>query len=267
MSATSSLGTALITGASSGIGEVYADRLAKRGYDLILVARNIDRLGTLANRLTTETRQNIEVIPADLGKSADRSTIESRLRGDAAITLFINNAGVTLGGGPLAAASADELETMLDVNVTALTRLAAAAAAGFVQRRRGAIVNIASVMALLDTPNTAAYGATKAYVLSFTHSLDLELAPQGIQVQAVLPGYTRTPMIALGEGIPPEYVMEVDDMVDAALAGLDRKELITIPGQHNDSDYVRLLEARTSLVSNLIANRPAPRYLASVAAA
>ncbi|MEO8683351.1 MAG: SDR family oxidoreductase [Devosia sp.] len=267
MPATSSLGTALITGASSGIGEVYADRLAKRGYDLILVARNIDRLGTLANRLTTETGQNIEIISADLGKATDRNTVETRLRDDAAISLFINNAGVTLGGGPLAEANVDELETMLDVNVTALTRLAAAASAGFVQRQRGTIVNISSVMALLDTPNTAAYGATKAYVLSFTHSLDLELAPQGIQVQVVLPGYTRTPMIALGAGIPSEYVMEVDDMVDAALAGLDHKELITIPGQHNDGDYARLLEARTSLVSNLIANRPAPRYLTTDAAA
>ena len=261
-----SLGTALITGASSGIGEVYADRLAKRGYDLILVARNVDRLAALATRLTSETGRKVETISAELGNAADRNKVEARLRDDAAITLFINNAGL-YAGGPMASANLGELETMLDVNVTALTRLAGAASANFVKQGRGTLVNVASVMALLDTANTAAYGATKAYVLSFTHSLDLELAPLGIQVQAVLPGYTRTPMIGNGAGIPDELVMEVDDLVDAALAGLDRKELVTIPSQHNDGDYARLIEARTSLLTGLVGNRPAPRYTATDIAA
>jgi hypothetical protein len=262
-----SLGTALITGASSGIGEVYADRLAKRGYDLILVARNVDRLGALATRLSTETGRKVETISADLGNAADRNKVEARLRDDAAITLFVNNAGVIQGGGPLAAANVDEIESMLGVNITALTRLAAAASAGFAKRGRGIIVNLSSVLALLDTPDTAAYGGTKAYVLSFTHSLDLELAPQGVQVQAVLPGYTRTPMIGNGAGIPDEMIMEVDDLVDAALAGMDRKELVTIPSQHNDNAYARLVEARTGLVSGLVHNHPAPRYAATDVAA
>ena len=261
-----SLGTALITGASSGIGEVYADRLAKRGYDLILVARNVDRLAALATRLTSETGRKVETISAELGNAADRNKVEARLRDDTAITLFINNAGL-YAGGPMASANLGELETMLDVNVTALTRLAGAASANFAKQGRGTLVNVASVMALLDTANTAAYGATKAYVLSFTHSLDLELAPLGIQVQAVLPGYTRTPMIGNGAGIPDELVMEVDDLVDAALAGLDRKELVTIPSQHNDDDYARLIEARTSLLTGLVGNRPAPRYTATDIAA
>jgi short-subunit dehydrogenase len=156
---------------------------------------------------------------------------------------------------------------MLDVNVTALTRLAGAAASSFAKQGRGIIVNLSSVLALLDTPNTAAYGGTKAYVLSFTHSLDLELSPLGVQVQAVLPGYTRTPMIGNGDGIPPELVMEVEDLVDAALAGMDRKELVTIPSQHGDNDYARLLEARGTLLTGLVGNRPAPRYgITSVAA-
>jgi short-subunit dehydrogenase len=255
----STLGTALITGASSGIGEVYADRLAKRGYDLILVARNTARLEALADRLTAATGRKVDIIAADLGIRADRNAVEARLRDDKAITLFINNAGL-FNGGPLAAANADDVEAMLDVNITALTRLAAAAAAAFVQRGKGAIVNLASVMALLDTPNTAAYGATKAYVLSFTHSLDLELAPQGIQVQAVLPGYTRTPMINNGDGIPPEAVMEVEDLVDAALAGLDSKELVTIPSQHSLEDYNQVVAQRAGLVANLVGNRAAERY-------
>ena len=253
------LGTALITGASSGIGEVYADRLAKRGYDLILVARNTERLGALATRLNQQTGRNVEIVSADLATAAGRTSVEARLRNDEAISLFINNAGL-FAGGPLAEADADNLETMLDVNITAVTRLAAAAAASFAKRKHGAIVNLSSVMALLDTANTAAYGATKAYVLSFTHSLHLELAPLGVQVQAVLPGYTRTPMINDGAGIPPEQVMEVEDLVDAALSGLDQKELVTIPAEHVAGDYNRVHQARGELLSRLVSNTPAQRY-------
>jgi len=260
------LGTALITGASSGIGEIYADRLAKRGYDLILVARNAERLKALADRLTAETGRKIDTIAADLGLRTDRSVVEARLRDDKSITFFVNNAGIFVGG-PHAAVDADAVEAMLDVNVTALTRLAAAAASSFVQRGSGIIVNLASLMALLDTPNTAAYGATKAYVLSFTHSLALELGPQGVQVQTVLPGYTRTPMINNGAGIPPEQVMEVDDLVDAALAGLDAGELVTIPAQHRDGDYQKLFDVRTDLVANLVGNRSAGRYGVNAASA
>jgi short-subunit dehydrogenase len=266
MAQTAHLGTAVVTGASSGIGEVYADRLAKRGYDLILVARNTDRLNTLADRLTAQTGVKVDIIAADLGIRADRNRVEARLREDQSITLFVNNAGV-FQGGPLAAANNDDIEAMLDVNVTAFTRLAAAAVSGFVARGKGGIINLSSVLAVLDTANTAAYGATKAYVLSFTHSLELELAPLGIQVQTVLPGYTRTPMINNGEGIPEEMIMEVDDLVDSSLAGFDAKELVTIPSQHVDSDYEKIFNARTNLLGNLVANRSAPRYGVQPAAA
>jgi short-subunit dehydrogenase len=263
MTTQSTLGTALITGASSGIGEVYADRLAKRGYDLILVARNVDRLAALANRLTTATGRTIEVITADLGVAADRKRVEARLRTDTAITLLVNNAGLAYDT-PIAQADPDRVEAMLDVNVTALTRLAAAAAANFTAAGCGAIINLSSVLALLDTPNTAAYGATKAYVLSFTHALHLDLAPLGIQLQAVLPGYTRTPMISFGEGIPDAMIMEVDDLVDAALAGFDRKELVTIPAQHDAASYDQLFQSRQDLLSKLVFDRSAPRYAAAV---
>ncbi len=262
MTTQSTIGTALITGASSGIGEVYADRLAKRGYDLILVARNIDRLDALAKRLTAETGRNIAVIVADLGVAADRNRVEARLRTDKAITLLVNNAGLA-GDGPFAQANPDQLEAMLDINVTALTRLAMAAAANFVEAGHGAIVNLSSVLALLDMPNTAAYGASKAYVLSLTHALQLDLAPQGVQVQAVLPGYTRTPMIANGAGIPDAMIMEVDDLVDAALAGFDAKELVTIPAQHDAGSYDRLFQTRQDLLSKLVLDRPAERYTAA----
>ncbi len=246
MTTPSSLGTALITGASSGIGEVYADRLARRGYDLLLVARNSERLAALAARLSAETGRQVETLSADLAEAASLPQLERRLRDDAAITLLVNNAGLAVNG-PLAEAPPDAVDAMLGVNVVALTRLAAAAAAGFTDRGKGAIVNIASVMALIDTARSAAYGASKGYVLNLTLSLDLELSPQGIQVQAVLPGLTRTPMINGGAGLPDEMVMSVDDLVDAALVGFDRRELVTIPSLEAVSDYEALAAQRAAL--------------------
>ena len=259
MSSQNSLGTALVTGASSGIGEVYADRLAHRGYDLVLVARSADRLAALATRLAFETGRKIETISADLAVPAELAKVEARLKDDAAITLLVNSAGLA-NTGPLLEADPAGLENMLSVNVIALTRLAALAGAAFAARRRGAIINLASAMAFIDTPNTAAYGASKAYVLNFTLSLDLELKAQGVQVQAVLPGYTRTPMIGGGSHLPSEIVMDVDELVDAALVGFDRHELVTIPSLPDDRDYAAWFAARQTLQPNLSRDRAAPRY-------
>lgn len=252
-------GTALITGASSGIGEVYAERLARRGHDLLLVARNTDRLQALAARLTAETGRKVETLSADLSIAADVRAVEARLRDDAAITVLVNNAGL-LANGPLAEADVPALESMLAVNVVALTSLAAAAAAGFAARGWGAIINVASAMAFIDTPSTAAYGASKAYVVNLTLSLDLELAAKGIQVQVVLPGYTRTPMIGGGAGLPDHLVMDVGDLVDAGLAGFDAGELVTIPSLEAVADYEAWFAAREALVPNLSLSRPANRY-------
>lgn len=261
MTTTLTPGTALITGASSGIGEVYAERLARRGFDLLLVARDSTRLNTLAARLSASTGRKVETLSADLAVTADLEQVEARLRDDAAISLLVNNAGL-LANGPLAEAAPQPLEAMLAVNIVALTRLAAAAAAGFAARQRGAIVNLSSAMAFIDTPNTAAYGASKAYVLNFTLSLALELAPQGIQVQAVLPGYTRTPMIGGGAGLPDEAVMDVDALVDAALAGFDAGELVTIPSLESHAAYEVWAEKRAALQPFLSLAKPATRYAA-----
>ena len=254
-----SLGTALVTGASSGIGEVYADRLARRGHDLLLVARNAGRLSALAKRLTAETGRKVETLAADLAVPADLARVEARLKTDAAITLLVNNAGL-LSNGPVAEADPSALESMLSVNVTAVTRLAAVAAKAFVERKHGAIVNVASAMAFIDTPQTAAYAASKAYVLNFTLSLDLELKPQGVQVQAVLPGYTRTPMLGGGGHLPAEIVMDVEELVDAALVGFDRHELVTIPSLPDAADYAAWTATRQALRPNLSRDRAAPRY-------
>jgi len=259
MSATVSLGTALITGASSGIGEVYADRLAQRGYDLLLTGRDATRLAALAARLAGETGSHVETLVADLDAAEDLAKVEARLKSDDAITLLVNNAGL-LSNGPLAVADPAKLGSMLNVNVIALTRLAAAASAAFAPRRRGAIINLASAMAFIDTASSAAYGASKAYVLNFSLSLDLELKPLGVQVQAVLPGYTKTPMINGGSHLPAEIVMDVDELVDAALVGFDRHELVTIPSLPDDGDYAAWFAARQALQPNLSRDRAAPRY-------
>lgn len=250
--------TALITGASSGIGEIYADRLARRGYDLVLVGRNAGKLQELAGSLAATHGIKVERIVADLGEAAGLARVERRLEADPAITLLINSAGL-IGGGPL---SAGNLEA-LNINVVALTRLAAVAAKVFAARGTGAIVNLASAMAFIDTPAAAAYAASKAYVLNLTLSLDLDVKPKGVQVQAVLPGYTRTPMISGGAGLPAEIVMDADAMVDAALAGFDAGELVTIPSLEAVAAYEDWAERRVALRPHLSLSKPASRYLAA----
>src|SRR6201986_4126766 len=146
MSTPSPKGTALVTGASSGIGAVYADRLAKRGYDLILVARNQQRLNAVADRLRGETGRQITVLPADLNEKAGLAKVEAVLRDDPSITMLVNNAGVGSVASILQA-DVDKMEAMIDLNVTALTRLTYAVAPVFVARGTGAITNISSAVA------------------------------------------------------------------------------------------------------------------------
>ena len=176
---THSLGTALVTGASSGIGAVYADRLAKRGYDLILVARNGERLKSLSSRLTAETGRSVKVIPAGLGDKGALAKVEAVLRDDPSITMLVNNAG-TASLAPLLKADVDEMEAMITLNVTALTRLTYAAVPAFVARGAGTIINMGSVVGIAPERLNGVYGATKAYVLALSHSLQHELADKGV---------------------------------------------------------------------------------------
>ena len=153
------LGTALVTGASSGMGAIYADRLAHRGYDLILVARNRDRLTALANRITNETRRSVEILDADLNDASPLATVEAKLKQDASITLLVNNAGVGTHT-PLLDSEVDAMTRMIDLNVTALTRLTYAAIPGFVARGKGAIINISSIVAIAPETLNGVYGGT-----------------------------------------------------------------------------------------------------------
>ncbi|MBB5389964.1 MULTISPECIES: SDR family oxidoreductase [unclassified Herbaspirillum] len=257
-------GKALITGASAGIGATYAQRLAARGYDLLLAARDAARLEQLAAELRGKHGVQVEVLPADLTAKADLLKVEQRLRGDADITLLLNNAGMAVQG-KLIEADIDRYEAMLQLNVVAVTRLAAAAAANFGRRGSGAIINVASVLALAPEMFNGAYSGTKAYVLNLSQSMQQELGPLGVQVQAVLPGATRTEIWQRSGGsidqLPAEMLMEVGDMVDAALAGFDQGEAVTIPSLPDVADWNALTSARHALGPNLSRNRPAARYL------
>jgi short-subunit dehydrogenase len=266
MSTLTHKGTALITGASSGIGAVYADRLAKQGYDLILVARNEERLREAAIRLTRETGRTVETIAADLTKAEDLARIEKVLRTDSGITLLVNNAGVG-ATAPLLNADIGKMEQMIALNVTALTRLAYAAAPGFVARGTGAIVNIASIVAIAPEMLNGVYGGSKAFVLAFSQSLHHELKDKGVRVQAVLPGATATDFWDIAgtpvEHLPQAIVMSSQDMVDAALAGLAQGELVTIPALPDRADWDAYETARQTLVPNLSRTEPAARYKAA----
>jgi short-subunit dehydrogenase len=264
MNSQHSKGTVLITGASSGIGAVYADRLAHRGYDLLMVARNGDRLRSLSERLARETGRETEVLIADLTVTADLRRVEARLRSDPAISGLINNAG--LGAtSPLLDSDPDQIEKMIQLNVVALTRLTQAAAPSFVARGSGIIINIASIVALAPELLNGSYSGSKAYVVNFTQSLHQDLAAKGVRVQAVLPGAIRTEFWEISglplSNLPKEWVMTAEDLVDAALVGLDAGELITIPSLPDVGEWQRLDAARQAMRPNLSHTHPAQRYL------
>jgi short-subunit dehydrogenase len=263
-------GTALITGASTGIGALYADRLARRGYDLILVARSQGRLNQLARSITDQSQRSVEVIAADLNDASDLATIETRLKTDASVTLLLNNAGVG-AASPLLASDVEQMDAMIRLNVTALTRLTYAAVPGFVARANGSIINIASVVALAPDMLNGVYGATKAFVLAFSQSLQHELADKHVRVQVVLPGAIATPFWGLAglpvENLPESIVMSAEDLVDAALLGFDLGEVVTLPSLPDAQQWTAYDAARIALRPNLSLKTPAPRYLAAARAA
>lgn len=259
-----SKGVAVITGASSGIGAVYADRLAKRGYDLLLVARNLERMTDLAKNLTSETGSKVEIQAADLTDSRDLAGLEQVLRDDSRVTLLVNNAGFG-ATAPLLDSNVTDMSRMIALNVEALTRLTHAAVPAFVKRGSGAIINIASVVAVAPEALNGVYGGTKAFVLALSQSLRHELANKGITVQVALPGATATDFWKVAgtpiEHLPQEIgVMTAEDMVDAALAGFDQGEFVTIPALPDTGQWGAFEAARKALRPNLSRATPADRY-------
>ncbi|RQO52356.1 SDR family oxidoreductase [Variovorax sp. KBW07] len=262
MTATSK-GTALITGASSGIGAIYADRLARRGFDLVLVARNQERLQALAARLAAETGRKVETIAADLTNKKDIARVDAAIRTNRELTLLVNNAGVG-ATAPLLASDIDKMEEMIAINVNALTRLTYAAVPGFVARGAGTLINIASIVAVSPETLNGVYGGSKAFVLAFSQSLQHELGDKGVRVQAVLPGATATEFWGIAglpvQHLPSEIVMTAEDMVDAALAGLDQGEQVTIPSLPSQAEWDAFEAARRAISGRLSSAVPAPRY-------
>lgn len=252
----------LITGASSGIGATYAERFARRGHDLILVARDKVRLEELAARLRTECGVAVEVLQADLTHPDDVIAIETRLREDDRIGILVNNAGVAQSGSFTQQTPAT-IDAMVSLNITALVRLAAAVAPRFVQSGHGAIVNIGSVVGFIPELGMTVYGASKAFVLFLSQGLHLELSPHGVYVQAVLPAATRTAIweCAGVDVSAMSDMMDVGELVDAALVGFDRRETVTIPPLHVAARWDELEGARTGLQSDLKQAHAAERYV------
>ncbi|WP_307278989.1 SDR family NAD(P)-dependent oxidoreductase [Phyllobacterium ifriqiyense] len=253
----------LITGASTGIGAAYAERFAGRGHDLVLVARDMARLETLAFRLRQEYGVAIDIIRADLTQPGELATVETRLRDDARIGILVNNAGTAIGG-TFIEQSTDSVARLVALNTIALVRLASAIAPRLTKAGEGAIVNIGSVVGLAPEFGMTVYGATKAFVLFLSQGLSLELAPKGVYVQAVLPATTRTEIWEhVGADVNTlSNVMEVNDLVDAALVGFDRREPVTIPPLPDAGQWDALEAARQAMLPNYGNQHPAERYRA-----
>ena len=260
---TSSRGTALITGASTGIGAIYADRLALRGYDLILVARDTARLEVLAERLRVTATVHVDVLPADLADRSQLARVEARIKSEESLTLLVNNAGISLES-TLLDTPVETIERLLAVNVVAPTLLAGAAVRAFVARGTGGIINLSSVLALAPEMFDGTYSGTKAFLLNLTQGLAKEVGDKGVRVQAVLPGATRTEIWARSgkdiDAFPAEWVMDAGDLVDAALLGFDRGETVTIPPLPDEGQWEALQAARLALAPNLSRRDVAPRY-------
>ncbi|HMG49602.1 MAG TPA: SDR family NAD(P)-dependent oxidoreductase [Inquilinus sp.] len=257
-----SRGLAVITGASSGIGAVYADRLAAQGYQLLLIARRADRLETIAADLKGKHGASVTTLVADLELSEDLARLASRI-GDEDVTMLVNNAGAG-GLGPTAKAGAEQLERTISLNITAVTRLSHAALARFRDRGTGTLVNIGSNMAHEPAGGGAVYSGSKAYVLNFTRSLQIEYANSGIRIQVVMPGPVHTEFFSsqgVSEAVfPASAYLTAEQLVDAALAGLAAGEAVTIPSMVEIEPWTTLEAARVAFYGATLSGQVGQRY-------
>ncbi len=251
-------GTAVVTGASSGIGKVYAAKLAERGFDLILVARRAERLAALADQLKASHGITVTNLVADLSKPEDIERVAQTLEGNAAITLLVNNAGTSVMGA-FADAKAATIEDMLNVNVLALTRLALAVLPGFKQRNGGTLINIGSVLGYYVYPGTSAYSGTKGYVLNFTRGLQRELAGSNVKIQLVAPAGTISEDWD-STTVDPSIVMTTEACVEASLRGLDMQEATTLPSVEDLQLLHNYEAAAGALMGASQIGKPGSRY-------
>lgn len=229
-------GTALITGASSGFGAEFARQLARQGYNLVLVARRLERLEDLAVELTSRYGIQVEALPADLSTPEGIEKVASRIADLPDLTLLVNNAGFGTVGR-FHKVSPQSQADMLSVHTTATLRLCQAALPGMVARGGGAVINMASVAAFLPLLGNATYGATKAYNLSFSQALAAELHGSGVRVQALCPGFTYTEMHSTSEyagfrhSAYPDFLwLKAPFVVRESLKDLQKNIVVSIPG-------------------------------------
>jgi uncharacterized protein len=253
-------GVFVVTGASSGIGAVYADRLAARGHDLIVVARREARLAALAAQIRQRHGRDVRILAADLADNDDLKRVQQSIRDTGNLAGIVNAAG--LGAlGLSASIDPSALESMIKVNILALTQLSMAAAHQLRAAGRGAIINVGSIVALMPVPGAGGYSGSKAYVLNFTRALHAELSPSGIVAQAVMPGPVRTEFGDTPAPFPDALFMTPEALVDAALHALDHGETICFPTLHALDAWQHFESARGLLVKAVTqSGLPAARY-------
>jgi short-subunit dehydrogenase len=260
---------ALVTGASSGLGAAFAERLARDQYDLILVARRRERLDELAQRLHQAHGATVEVIAADLTQPRELKTIEQRIAEAPALTMLVNNAGFG-GYMPFASLDSDRAEELIRLQVVAVTRLTRAVLPGMMARGQGSIINVSSRLAFSGTlpspplPKRATYAATKAYINTFTQILANELDGTGVRVQALCPGVVRTEFhqnVGLDPAsFPAGIVMTSEDVVQASMAGLARGEVICVPALDDPDLLTQVAESQRQLFEKSRSGSMAERY-------
>jgi short-subunit dehydrogenase len=258
-------GTAVVTGATGGVGALYAAGLAERGYDLLLVGRQQKTLDAVAKAVKQKANVKVETIVANLAEAKELARIEARISSDPAITTLINSA-TSVTFSPLAKLGLQALDETIAVNITALTRLTHAVLPGLLARGAGAIVNMASVLAFHPWPEFSVYNASKAYVVSFSQALQGEVADKGVLVQVVTPPAVDTDFWNHAglpvSNLPAGAVMKPQHLVDAALRGLDRGESWVFPSLSEQALWDDHQKTRQALVGGLMNGAPAPRYAA-----
>lgn len=254
---------ALITGASSGIGRSYAQHLARTGHDLVLVARNAERLENVSLDLSDRHGVEVEVIAADLGTTDGLVRVVERIETGRPIDLLVNSAGYA-ARGKVAELDPNALDAMLRVNVLALSRLSRVAMARMLTAGRGSIVNIGSGTAFMLLPGNAGYGASKNYVMAFTRHMQLEAQGTGLRIQLLVPGVVATDFHKVAgndvSAFPADRVMSADDLVVASLRALERQENVCIPSLPEIKDWDAYVGAEQRVAANVSRDRTAARY-------
>jgi hypothetical protein len=245
----------VVTGASAGIGKVFAERLAADDYDLVLVARRAEALHALADRLRARHCVEVAVLPADLTDPPALARVEDAVRSDLRLELLVNNAGFG-SEGPFHELDLENEVRMLRLNVEALVRLTHAAVGPMCKRGGGAVINVSSGLGFVPAPYYATYGASKAFVTSFTEALGEELAGSGVRMQVLCPGFTRTEFQAVAgtetSRLPGFLWQEPEEVVAASLEALRHRTLVVVPGLKNRLSFAPFRGAVTRTLSRRV---------------